>query len=220
MIDTRHDADIESGHTDSAQSPSPASFVPSDCLLANFQSALQASGATMISGAHGRVLIDPQSRLYCDAIPERDAFFRSAPQSLQTTHHTPGPGGTWRPVEELLWEAAYHGPEGALLAPLSPLTAVRLRRWPNLTRVSHTPVTISLCALLDKRALSTAVAIRMLRAPETEAWRFFSAALASGVARRIGDVSHSSGAGPDQPSGASRRVASFWSQLFAKLAGG
>jgi len=203
-----------------ARSDSPESFSPSDCLLQNIRSAIDSSRATMIAGSHGRVLIDPDQKLYCEAIPDRASFFRTSPQLVQITRHKPGPGGTWRPVEELLWEAAYHGPEGALLAPYRPMKAVRLLRWPNLTRVSHTPAMISICALLHKRALSMAVAIRMLRVPEDEAWRFFSAALASGLARQIGEVGHDAGTGPAVQSNASRRVTSFWSQLFAKLSGG
>lgn len=198
----------------------PNSFEETECLLYTIRSVLADSRPTMISCSEGRVLIDPTSRLYCEAIPDRAAFFETSPDAVRITRHKPGPGGTWRPVEELLWEAAYHGPPGSLLAPLNPLTAVRLVRWPNLTRVSHTPAMITLCALLHKRALSTAVATRMLRAPESEAWRFFSAALASGLARQIGEIPKNPETHADSQSGASRRVSSFWSQLFAKLSGG
>ncbi|MGB0514031.1 MAG: hypothetical protein ACPGJE_04220 [Wenzhouxiangellaceae bacterium] len=220
MIKTLSNSDPEVPPNGVTGSGAPASFDASDCLLQKIRSALDAPKASMISGSTGRVLIDPKSRTYCEAIPDRAAFFRTPSQQVETTYHTPGPGGTWRPVAELLWESAYHGPKGALLAPHRPLKAVRLLRWPNLTRVSHTPAMISICALLHKRPLSMAVAIRTLHVPEEDAWRFFSAALASGVARQIGEVAMQSTSGAAVQSRASRRVTSFWSQLFSKLSGG
>lgn len=207
------------GSEDALKSRGAERFGSSDCLLQAIESVLTTDMPATISNHYGRIRIDPHRRVFWQAIDDRKAFFRTPSRSAVISHRNSEPNGTPRPIDEVLWEAAYHGSSGALLDRHNPLAAVRLLRWPNLARISHTPAMIRLCALIHQRAVSMSVAIRLLHVPEQDAWRFFSAALASGVARESGCGENHSSPGTSALTGATRRVSSFWGQLFQRLAG-
>ncbi|EIJ43871.1 hypothetical protein BegalDRAFT_3045 [Beggiatoa alba B18LD] len=57
-------------------------------------------------------------------------------------------------LEQVLWYATLYGSQTELLGDISPTTPVRLKAWPNLSRLECEPVHIQLSALLASQALS------------------------------------------------------------------
>lgn len=86
-----------------------------------------------------------------------------------------------RPIDEFFWLLAYRmAADGRLLPGCQAHDLVYLQRWPNFTRLPHTPAMMRLAALLAARPTPVDVAARTLDIPITEAFRFYSAARYAG----------------------------------------
>lgn len=171
----------------------------------------------------GRIWIDPASGTYCTSLLLPEVFFRTAMGTAKVTREE-APFGThrFRPIDELLYQAAYHGAHGVLLDRCQPYDVVELKSWPNFTRLPHTRHMVTLCSLLSRRPTSLSFAYRMLKIPEAEAFRFCSAVNAAGHVRVISsqpastrsEIGSASVHGSDDA-----RATSFWSRLFERFAG-
>lgn len=58
------------------------------------------------------------------------------------------------PLNDVLWNSAIFGSRGRLIKELSNKIPVRLKAWPNLTRVDFHPAHMQIAAILGKQALS------------------------------------------------------------------
>ncbi|OHC69970.1 MAG: hypothetical protein A2045_17320 [Rhodocyclales bacterium GWA2_65_20] len=131
----------------------------------------------------GEVVIDPLRRRYTALIPKPESFYRTPPGGFRTaeTKTASFPGYPERDLAELLWIAAHHASAGRLLAGCSKYDVVRLRHWPNLSRLPVTPNTMRLCAFLSRRPSAIHLARKLLGIDEDEAYSFYSAALCAGA---------------------------------------
>lgn len=196
-------------------------FCADDCLLAELQTVLHAEFPTRVkvSGA-GAVWIDPLARTYQHDIVDEEHYFLTRSQDCRVDRIEGLPQASQsRPVDELLWSAAYSASRGALLDRCHPFDVIRLIRWPNFTRIPHTEHMLPLCSLLSRRPTSIAFAYRMLRIPRAEAITFCSAAMVSGYLEVISSQPGSTESGSDSDVDMEVNVDSFWSRLFRRVSG-
>lgn len=87
-----------------------------------------------------------------------------------------------RPASEFFWNYAFYLSDGRLIPGCRSEDVVKLREWPNLTRVPITPNSYKITALLTARPTSIDTAMRLLNISADEIFRFYSAAFLSGYA--------------------------------------
>jgi len=92
---------------------------------------------------------------------------------------------TGRPLSELLWQCAWHWSSGQLLPGCRRDDVVKLRCWPNLTRISVSRNSMRIAALLTARPTSLVLASRILNIEEKEVFQFYSAARYAGLVETI-----------------------------------
>lgn len=90
-----------------------------------------------------------------------------------------------RPLDELLWQCAWKMSNGRLLPGCRKDDVVKLKRWPNLTRVSSSAHSLKIAALLSAQPLSLTVAARVLNIDEKEVFQFYSAARYAGLIETV-----------------------------------
>lgn len=92
---------------------------------------------------------------------------------------------TGRPISELLWFVAFHCSSEVLLPGCQRSDVIKLKRWPNLTRLDSSENSIRIAALLSSRPTSLDLAGRILNIEKTELFRFYNAAYYSGIATSL-----------------------------------
>ncbi len=109
--------------------------------------------------------------------------------------------GTPERQETFLWKVALWSSRGRLPGDTAWETPVRLRHWPNLTRLVLTPHALQLAALWVRRRCTPLEAAAALQLPRPAVFAFYSAALAVGLMEfEPGNVPASQ---PARPSGRS-----------------
>lgn len=68
-------------------------------------------------------------------------------------------------IQALLWQIALWSAHGRLILNITPDTPLRLRHWPNLTRLAQTPNALRLSAFLTRTPVSLRLTHRMLGIP-------------------------------------------------------
>lgn len=196
-----------------------------DCLLAAIEVVAAAGrAARILAPSAGSVWIDPGKRCCWPAIEAEEGFFLT-PSAQATIDWTAAaePAGDPIPLEDLLWTAAWVGSGGALLDRCQPYDVVALQYWPNLTRLPHVDSLFPLCSLLSHRPSSLSFAYRMLRLPQADAFRFYSAATAAGLVRVISAqparTDSKAGAPEAAATSAEQGAAAFWGRLFKRISG-
>ena len=74
-----------------------------------------------------------------------------------------------------MWQVAIWSANGRLIQTLQPDTAVRLRQWPNLTRLAHIPDAMRLSAFLVKAPVSLNMLYKMMRVDLQDILNFLAA---------------------------------------------
>jgi len=87
-----------------------------------------------------------------------------------------------RNIDELLWCAAFHASKGRLMKGCFRDDVVKLRHWPNVTRIPVTPNTMRIIALLTGHPTSIVLAKHLLKIDIGELHQFYSAAHCAGIA--------------------------------------
>ncbi|MEE4302689.1 MAG: hypothetical protein V2J19_00940 [Wenzhouxiangella sp.] len=209
-------ADISHGRKAFANVPR---FSASQCLLGPIRECLASGVKSCLEvPGKGRLWLDGEAGLYRGEMDSVAEFFSAEPANLVRTRETEPPARLIaRPADEALYLAAWHARGEALLDECQPFDVVQLRCWPNFTRLPHTRYLLPLSSLLSRRPSSLSFAFRMLRVPETDALRFYSAAMAAAYLRVISSQPVTSSGMEESPAG--DRSGSFWSRLFDRISG-
>lgn len=85
------------------------------------------------------------------------------------------------PIDTFLWKIALWTSKGRISCGVDLNQAVRLKRWPNFTRVLVTPHALRIAALLHRQPCSLIEAARILGVRQQYVFAFFSAAHAQGL---------------------------------------
>ena len=196
-------------------------YTADDCLLGSFRKVLSQPGTARLEiRDQGCILLDGDAGRYRAEIDNPSEFFSMPASALEVSYQATS-NADWpaRPVDELLYQSAWYGPSGALLNECQPFDVIELLCWPNFTRLPHTRHVLPLSSLLSRRPTSLSFAYRMLRIPENDALRFYSAVTAAAYVRVISSQPKP-GAGSRPPEAAEAPGAgSFWSRLFERIAG-
>lgn len=181
----RREDRCERGANDAALQRSGEPYVSSESLLGIVHALVSSkAGLVRIQLFGGEyVEIDAKSLRYHADVRDWDAFCsahrsRYSVMRLSSDVRMSGPG---RPVGELCWIIGYHASAGRLPRHANRHAVIRLLHWPNFTRLPCDPEAYRLCALLARRPSSIHLAGRLLGLDEGIAFRFFSAAHASGA---------------------------------------
>lgn len=89
------------------------------------------------------------------------------------------------PADIMLWNVALWTARGRLRRGLSLDTPVRLRRWPNFTRMIETPHAMRIVALLMAAPLTPRSLCRRLAIPQRQIFSVLSAAASVGLVERV-----------------------------------
>lgn len=81
-----------------------------------------------------------------------------------------------RPLAPLIWQLAIWSSRGRLLRGIRADTPLRLRHWPNLTRLPPVPDAIRISALLGKTPVNLKLIARLLRVPPAHLFTYLAAA--------------------------------------------
>ncbi len=88
------------------------------------------------------------------------------------------------PQESFMWSLGAMTSRGRLLAGIRPDERVYLRRWPNLTRVAHSPNEMRIVAYWVRQPTSLQEIVAALGVTEREVFTVYAAACAAGLAGR------------------------------------
>lgn len=185
------------GSTTGAQSASftqAAYFAPSDYFLGVARKVIASGSDVQVTlPDRGEVIIAPARGAYFADIRDRTEFFRAPAADFKVGQIkkdsdapllSAGPAGH---ISELLWEAAFHASQGRLVGSRSNEEAVhlydviRFDHWPNLSRLSQTPNTMRICALLTRAPSSIMLVARKLGIDAAELYQVYSAACSYGI---------------------------------------
>jgi hypothetical protein len=112
-------------------------------------------------------------------------------------------------IEELMWTAGFFASRGRLVEGAQ-FDVVRIRYWPNLTRLPQTPNTMRIIALLTRYPTSLAVAHRLLKIEKSEVFWVYSAARCAGLVQVVN-------AGADAPAFTGHRNKPLITQLLGRI---
>ncbi len=180
-------------HSNSASDlqPTTSSFDPEHYLLGILQRLVGAKQSATIEGAGGgKVYIIPELGEYAGNLSGKSlrAFCRDAADRyvVKKLAESPSklaePGLYRRNLDELMWEATLAVANGRLVKGCKPDDVVLLKFWPNLTRISVTPNSVRIAALLTRYPSTVSLAYRLLKIPQAEMNEFYSAARCAGLA--------------------------------------
>lgn len=177
---------------------SPTYFSPSDHFLGIAGRIAASQSAARVSlPAGGEVLMLPERGTYVADIPDMEEFCRAPVENFKVSHPKKDDysrltaSGTTGYIPELLWEAAFHASRGRLIGNRSSQDEVRVhdvvqfRQWPNLTRLSQTPNTMRICALLTRQPSSIMLVSRKLGIEPREVYQVYSAACSYGLVKVV-----------------------------------
>ena len=202
---------------DPAPARSQAAFRASDHALGAIERCVQERrDACVEGGEHGRVWIRPDARSYFSEVPDPAGFFGTAAPAISLSQRMPALSVAWRPLEDLLWIAAFHASRGRLLDRCSPFDVVQFTHWPNFTRLPHNGSAMRLTALLVRAPITISLAYRLLHVPAEHAYQIYSAGSAAGIARVVSATPKDIDAAPVS---ASRRVSGFWQKMLDRFSG-
>jgi hypothetical protein len=165
----------------------------------------------------GELLMLSNRGEYFSFVTDMAAFLTTSPDRCKLTilkegdERIPGEEIIGRNIDELMWEAAFHASKGRLMEGCYRDDVVELMHWPNLSRLSHTPQSMRIAALLTRHPTSVFFAMRLLKVSPEEMYQFYSAARASGLARPINRK-------PEEPKLEPHRNQTLLSSLLSKIA--
>lgn len=192
-------------------------FRAADHALGIVERCVQDRRDVCIDGAeHGRLWIRPDARSYCSDLRDPAAFFGQAAPECSVSQRVSEQTLAWRPLEDLLWIAAFHASRGRLLDRCSPFDVVQFMHWPNFTRLPHNASAMRLTALLVRAPITISLAYRLLHVPAEHAFQIYSAGAAAGIARVVSATPMEAEAAPIS---ASRRVSGFWQKMLDRFSG-
>jgi len=81
----------------------------------------------------------------------------------------------------LLWQVSLWTSHGRLLNGINPNTLLRLRHWPNLTRLAEIPDAMRIAALWTRHPANLQLTVRMLNIPPQHIFDFLAASYSIGI---------------------------------------
>ncbi|MDH4133412.1 MAG: hypothetical protein OEV31_01355 [Gammaproteobacteria bacterium] len=147
---------------------------------------LQGEGKILVRPLQGDFFADAAHNIsaFCAARAERYRIHSLSPiESKQLAARRPGQN-----IDELMWTAGFFASRGRLIEGAH-FNVVRLRHWPNLTRLPRTPNTMRIVALLTRYPTSLVVAQRLLKIEMSEINWVYSAAHCAGLIQVVNGAS-------------------------------
>ena len=84
-----------------------------------------------------------------------------------------------------MWQAAHYVSNGRLMEGLNMDDVVKMRHWPNLTRLPSNLNSFQIAAMLTRHPTTIVFAHRVLKIPQDEINTFYSAAHCAGLAETL-----------------------------------
>jgi len=168
-----------------------AVFQPGEYLLGIVQRAMAAQENTrIVLPGKGEITILPASGYYYAATQDFIEFCRTPAGQFEVEKFgevaQPYQHLSKKDIKILLWQAAFHTSQGRLLEGCSIYDVVKFRYWPNLTRLSITPNTARICALLTRNPTTIMLVHRLLGIDRAEVYQIYSAASSAGICHKTG----------------------------------
>ena len=197
-----------------------AAFAPADYFLGLAQRAIASGNETRIAlTGMGEVMLYPARKMYSADLSDPEGYFQApAGQFRVSSLGASAEPAHPRPIDELLWMAAFHASKGRMIEGTSMFDVVQFHHWPNLPKLPHTANTARICALLTRHPTTIMLAHRLLGIKREEVYRVYSAAYAAGIANIIHQNPEATSASEPEPEDRSESRGLFRS-LFAKISG-
>lgn len=123
----------------------------------------------------------------------------------------------------LLWQTALWTCRGRLMAGINPDTPIRLRQWPNLTRLAPTPAAMRIAALWVRFPTNLRLTVKMLNVSPPHIFDFLAAAHSIGILEvqeaRAEMPAQTPPAEPAPPTNEQKVRGGLLSRLLRKVAG-
>ncbi len=166
----------------------------------------------------GEIAIRPaRGEFYDDDAPNVSAFcaapahrYRVRPMTNEERTRRSGQRSSHN-IDELMWTAGFFASRGRPIeGTLFDFDVVRIRHWPNLSRLPQTPNTMRIVALLTRYPTSLAVTQRLLKIEKSEVFWVYSAARCAGLVQVVN-------AGADAPAIGVHRHQSLLGKLLGRI---
>lgn len=144
--------------------------------------------------AHGSIVLDADIRLAYVDMDDAPEFFQAMASDFvieplrKPADFSPEQRARAIDMAELMWRAGFHSSQGRLDAHFagdaddgSLSTVIRMRYWPNLTRLPSTPNAMRICALLTRFPTSVNLIPKLLSIDTAEVGQIVSAASCAGL---------------------------------------
>lgn len=182
---------IKSDTSGSATGSAAAVFQSGEYLLGIVQHAMTAQENTrIVLPGKGEITILPASGVYYAATQNFIEFCRTPAGQFEVEKFgevaQPYQHLSKKDIKMLLWQAAFHASQGRLIEGCSIYDVVKFRCWPNLTRLSITPNTARICALLTRNPTTIMLVHRLIGIERAEVYQIYSAASCTGICHKTG----------------------------------
>lgn len=119
----------------------------------------------------------------------------------------------------LLWQVSLWTSRGRLMSGIGPDMPLRLRHWPNLTRLAPIPDAMRVAALWTRHPVSLRLTVKMLNVPPEHVFDFLAAAASVGILEtpRAGGAAVPPPEPPPMPAAASAAQGGLLSRLLRKI---
>jgi hypothetical protein len=180
------------------------------------------SNTRIVLAGKGAVSLFPGRKEYYADIPDMTEFFQAPAAQFEvaaldaTTTPSPGSG---KNLGELLWQAAFHASQGRLINDATKFDVVQFSCWPNLPRLSKTPNTARICALLTRHPTTISLVYRQLGIGKEEVYHVYSAAYCAGIAKTVSRDPTASKATAEAEPTEPAQERSLLRSLFSKISG-
>lgn len=168
-------------------------FNPQDYLLGKLQKAVAKKKDISVKHQQlGEIFMFTEKGEFHSDISDINNFFQApvsefkvSDLSTKEANAVTQEKGFGRNIDELMWLAGYFASQGRLMDGLSLTDVVRMKRWPNLTRLPNNFNSFQMSAMLTKHPTTIMFAQRVLKIPEQEVCEFYSAAYCAGLAEML-----------------------------------
>ena len=168
-------------------------FNPQDYLLGLLQKAIANAKDVIVShDDFGVLALITESGEYFTNVRDMEKLCRAPSSQFDVREMSPNEaidcalgGEVGRNIDELMWMAGYYASEGRLMKGLNLDDVVKIKHWPNLTRLPNNFNSFQMAAMLTRHPTTIVFARRVLKIPQEEINSFYTAAHCAGLSKTL-----------------------------------
>ncbi len=168
-------------------------FDPQEYLVGILQKSIARAKSVIVShDDFGELAILTESGEYFTNVTDMEGFCRASSSQLNVKDMTSNEEidcslgeDIGRNIDEIMWMAGYYASEGRLMKGLNLDDVVKIKHWPNLTRLPNNFNSFQMAAMLTRHPTTIVFAHRVLKIPQEEINAFYTAAHSAGLSKTL-----------------------------------